>query len=179
MKKILFLFILTMFTCARSFSQEVIVTNQKSSEMYSKAKSWVAVNFKSANDVIQADIPNEKIIVKGISKNTLISKYGDKDIPFPWELGIVVTFDIKEGKYRYSVETSESPIDILSDERAEYMVDSVLKVTPGGGMIGKKGRESMKVNMINIQDQKNKVIKGNIESTASSIKSFMLKNDNW
>jgi hypothetical protein len=161
------------------FSQEVVTTNQKASEMYVKAKSWIALNFKSANDVIQADIPNEKIIAKGISKNYLTSKYGNQIINIPYDMGIIVTFDIKEGKYRYNVQTTESLAEVPTEGRAEAMVDSIIKVTPGGGLIGKKTREAMKLNMTDLQLQKNNIISKEIEITSLSIKEYMLKKDNW
>lgn len=130
MKKVFFLAILAV-TSIPLFSQEVITTNQKASEMYSNAKSWIALNFKSANDVIQADIPNQKIIAKGISKNFITAKYGNQVTNVPYDMGIIVTFDIKDGKYRYTIETTESIAEVPSDERAEIMADSIIKATPG------------------------------------------------
>jgi hypothetical protein len=161
------------------FSQEVITTNQKASEMYVRAKSWIALNFKSANDVIQADITNEKIIAKGVSKNYITTKYGNQIINVPYDIGIIVTFDIKEGKYRYNVQTTESTAEVPTPERAEAMVDSIIRVTPGGGLIGKKGREAMKLNMTDLQSQKNNIINKEIETTSLSIKEYMAKKDNW
>jgi len=76
MKKLLILLILLTNTFA--FSQtinndengyyEIIkVDSLSKKQIYNKSKEWIALNYKSANDVIQLDT-EDKIIVKGIFK---------------------------------------------------------------------------------------------------------------
>jgi hypothetical protein len=63
--------------------------------LYSKTKEWIALNYKSANDVIQlADKENYKIIAKGNFKTSMFMKEG-------W-IAHTLVLDFKDGKIRYS-----------------------------------------------------------------------------
>ena len=47
--------------------QGIVNSNIPASDLYTKAKLWIAENFRSANDVIQLDSPETgTIICKGI-----------------------------------------------------------------------------------------------------------------
>lgn len=63
------------------------------SDLYSKVKSWIALNYKSADDVIQLDDPsNDLVICKGNFTTSLFGKRG-------W-IGHTIKIDFKEGKIR-------------------------------------------------------------------------------
>lgn len=103
-----FLFILTFFTVQTIFGQIlkdslsgkyqctgiVLVDSVKKDELFSRTKEWIALNYKSANDVIQlADKETSKIILKGNFSTSLFLKQG-------W-LGHTLVLDFKDGKLRY------------------------------------------------------------------------------
>ena len=174
------LIVLLNITCLISHSQEIVTNELKASEMYPKMKEWVAMNFKSANSVIQVDIPNEKLVIKGIKKDILYSKFNNKSIPTDWSFDIVITLDFKDNKYRYNVETITSEeIWEMNDDEANRYVDSVVKNTPGGGLIGKKTKDDMKFNIISINQQKKEKLKLEKDKIIESIKKTMAKKDEW
>lgn len=63
--------------------------------LFTKAKEWITLNYKSANDVIQlADKESSKIIVKGNFKTFMAMKEG--------RLGHTLVLDFKDGRIRYT-----------------------------------------------------------------------------
>jgi hypothetical protein len=76
----------------QSQSTEMFEGIQKN-ELYSKVKTWIALNYKSADDVVQLDDPNNDLIIcKGNFPTSLFGKKG-------W-IGHTLTFDFKDGKIR-------------------------------------------------------------------------------
>ena len=72
-----------------------MVDSVKKDQLFSKAKEWIALNYKSANDVIQlVDKETSKIILKGNFSTSLFLKQG-------W-IGHTLVLDFKDGKFRYS-----------------------------------------------------------------------------
>jgi len=79
-----------------SYHEVVKVDSISADELYSRAKSWIALTYKSANDVIQLDDQNAgRIIVKG---NFEIIYYANQ----AW-VNHTLTIDFKEGRYRYDL----------------------------------------------------------------------------
>jgi len=67
----------------------------KADVIFTKAKEWIALNYKSAQDVIQlADKESLKIIVKGNFSSTLFMKQGF--------ISHTLVLDFKDGKMRYT-----------------------------------------------------------------------------
>lgn len=109
MREILLFFIMMSFTFSTSFGQSlkidslsgkyqstgiIQVDSLKKDQLFSKTKEWIALNYKSANDVIQlADKETSKIILKGNFSTSMFMKQG-------W-LGHTLVFDFKDGKLRY------------------------------------------------------------------------------
>ena len=64
------LFLIPLITLSQSVNEnkdgftEVIEVELSKEEIYNKIKEWVAINYKSAQDVIQLD-SKDKIIIKG------------------------------------------------------------------------------------------------------------------
>lgn len=80
-----------------TYSGVVNIDSTSKNDLYAKAKEWVALAFKSANDVIQLDdAPNGKLIAKGI---TVIKsgKYPAGNINFTLKI------ETKDNKYRYEI----------------------------------------------------------------------------
>jgi hypothetical protein len=73
----------------------VFVDSIKKDILFLKAKEWIALNYKSANDVIQlADKETCKIILKGAFSTSMFMKEG-------W-LEHTLVLDFKDGKFKYS-----------------------------------------------------------------------------
>ena len=64
--------------------------NIKAETLYSNAKIWVANNFGSANSVIQTDIPNTSLVLKGILEEDSYTTYK-----------FTLTLQFKDGRYKY------------------------------------------------------------------------------
>jgi len=77
--------------------QEVItVPNTNSQELYSRAKLWLAMTYRSAQDVIQLDDPdNGKIVAKGTFS---IVYYMNSAF-----IRHTLIIEIKDNRYRYTV----------------------------------------------------------------------------
>ncbi|TPE43942.1 DUF4468 domain-containing protein [Pontibacter mangrovi] len=74
---------------------EELSSNLSKDELFTKAKQWIALNYKSANDVIQlADQENGKIICRGNFSTNLFMKKG-------W-IEHTMILDFKDGKMRYT-----------------------------------------------------------------------------
>lgn len=83
------------------------VTNTTASTLYGNAKIWIANNFGSAKNVIQTDVPNSSIVIKGIIDE-------DTDVTYDFTL----TLQFKDGKYKYTLTdlvfhfwTAETPVE--------------------------------------------------------------------
>lgn len=72
------------------------VEGATSSELYSRAKAWVATAYRSAKDVIQLDDPNAaKLIVRG---NFHVAVYTND----AW-IRHTLTVEVKDGRFRYTL----------------------------------------------------------------------------
>lgn len=113
MKKIIYLFILTMFS-TNSFSQEklldilplengnvvytevVKVDSINKKELYNRAKKWFVLNYKSANAVIQLEDKEDGMI---IGKGNFRIKYYSRNPTIEHTLQI----ETRDGRYKYTV----------------------------------------------------------------------------
>ena len=77
----------------------VYKTDKTIEQVYSKAKEWIAVNFKSANAVVQLDT-SDKIIAKGI----LPFKMKSKEYIVNYEGDISLTIAMREGRYKIDLD---------------------------------------------------------------------------
>ena len=58
--------------------------------LYNNAKIWIANNFGSAKSVIQTDIPNSSIVIKGVLKEDGFTTYN-----------FTLTLQFKDNRYKY------------------------------------------------------------------------------
>jgi hypothetical protein len=101
MKKSFFLFLLIAVNAmAQTHTDVVNVEGKTKSELYNQALEWVAVAFRSANDVIQfKDLETGKIVCKGL----LQSKPVSMGVVTPGSTSFVLTISLKDDKYKYEV----------------------------------------------------------------------------
>jgi len=174
------LLVLAVFTCGfkAAYSQEILTVEKSAKDMYVSSKQWVATNFTSANSVIQVDVPSEKLLIKGVKKTIIYSTINNRNTPVDYVFDLIIMLDFKENKCRVNVQSSET-FPPLSPERVSEYVDSVIKATPGGGMLGKKFREEMKINTISMYKQKEEAVRNELEAIRVSLKNNLNKSDNW
>ncbi len=81
--------------------QGVVTSNIPANDLYTKAKLWIAENFRSANDVIQLDSPETGTIV---CKGIYVYDAGKLS-----EARVHMTFKIeaKENRFRYTISVND------------------------------------------------------------------------
>lgn len=73
--------------------EKIVETEMSTDYIYSKAKAWIALNYVSANDVIQLD-SNNKLISKGIFTTNYMGS---------GKFRHTLIIDIKDNKYRITI----------------------------------------------------------------------------
>lgn len=70
----------------------VNIQGQTASTIYANAKSWVATNFGSAKSVIETDVENSLLVLKGILTEDTYTTYK-----------FTLTLQFKDGRYKYTL----------------------------------------------------------------------------
>ena len=177
------LFLLSAIITNAQYSKSGIieVPGMKSTQIYNQSKEWFFTSFKSAKSVIDVDVINEKLMGKGNATISYNQKSGKYIVPVQYPIDINISIDIKDGKYRYKVETQvEFYDDSSASERANFIIDSSLKMTPGSGLLGNRIRLEMKENVRIGIVEKAKQVKEIIEGLEKSLKNHIKSSsDNW
>lgn len=80
-----------------SYSNVITADSTSKDELYTRAKEWIVLNYKSANDVIQLDDKQGgKIICKGVFNVTHV-------MGNVWNIDHTIILEFKEGKWRYTI----------------------------------------------------------------------------
>jgi hypothetical protein len=118
MKKLfLFLLFIPFISSAQPYTKVVEIPNQNAEAMYYKAREWVAINFRSANDVIQLDdAKNLKIVAKGY----LHAYYVLRKKSIPHYVRFTLMVDFKDNKYRYYINPEEIVISTIAGSSYDY-----------------------------------------------------------
>lgn len=97
--------------------QGVVTTKIPAKDLYTKAKLWIAENFKSANDVIQLDSPETgSIICKGIyvqNAGTLTEFRGH----FTFKI------EAKDNRFRYTITVTDIRSGTKDVSSYQYFID--------------------------------------------------------
>jgi hypothetical protein len=121
MKKILLplFFILPLFSICQELSEVIEVKGKTADQLYSSAREWFALTFKSANDVLQMDDPIAgKLIGKGSTyvSESYVSGKGLTAIPITleWYPNFSIKVEVREGRYKCDISditiTSSAPV---------------------------------------------------------------------
>lgn len=95
----------------------IYVDSIKKDDLFLRAKHWAALNYRSANDVIQlADKESSKIILKGNFQDSFL-------VTDCW-LGHTLVLDFKDGKVRY-LYTDFSYSDMNSNKHLSFEGNSL------------------------------------------------------
>lgn len=108
MKRIIYSLLLALFSFS-AYCQDttavVTVPNQTAAQLYKGAKQWIALNFKSAQDVIQFDdSASKKIIVKG---KKILNPGIIESVYFSYRFCFALELQFKDGRYKYTFSNSE------------------------------------------------------------------------
>jgi hypothetical protein len=110
-------------------------------QLYSKAREWVAINFKSAKDVVQLeDATSGKIIAKGLMTSPSYGTLGLTNAVH--YIKFTTTIDVRPGRYRIVLS------DFSNDDASNYQVrtgGSLDKPKPSA-WVTKRTWEEMKSN---------------------------------
>ena len=126
MKKLLFLFLIAPFLLiaqetfkieGNTYTKVFQVNELNESDIHQKLNEFIALNFKSANDVIQLNTPT-KIICKGNFIVNYVSSASGNKSTIPIRCGANFTFSIREGRYKVDIETPTSLYNTLT--KADY-----------------------------------------------------------
>jgi len=114
MKKTKFILVFILFANRTVFAQgstdstlsyskvEYVDSTLKSSELFTRAREWFALTFRSSNDVIQLeDKQNGKLIGKGAFKYTSRILYGSEGTK-GW-VYYTLTIQVKDGRYKFDL----------------------------------------------------------------------------
>jgi len=189
MKKVLLLVVMAVFSVSNLFSQNVVlpvdsvtgeisfkdiikVDSVSSSELYIRARQWVATTFVSAKDVIQMDDKQSgTIIVKAMTdvRTTFMVKSPCGVVTY------TLTINVKDGKYKYLFSNLWHSTDYNVAPRSTIITPGDLKKEkPGGGMMSM----GMK-NWNGIKQQAKDSIELLIVSLKQSMNKQPTKTDNW
>lgn len=115
-----------------SFSEVVSIENISKSELYNRAKQWIAITFKSASSVIQLDDKESGIIIsKGFS--IIYINNGIAGI-ISQKMYYTLYLHIKDGRYKYNFtdiyygDSSENACEGIITDKV-FMIKGVDKKT--------------------------------------------------
>jgi hypothetical protein len=217
MKKLIYLFLTVLITLSVSAQDinktndgytEVVDVELTKKEIHQKINEWIAVNYKSANDVIQLNT-EDKVIAKG---NFLVNLIGGK-YTFTYRINNTLSFSIRDNKYKIDLIPTggttattgvSSGVDFGTDLFSYYItqknlskeefsivsVEASIKGLLAAGYSEKKSKKMTNNYVVKKIDDlyevylKNKLVWDNdIKSTFQSIKDYVIKsnndNDDW
>jgi len=211
MKKLVYLFLTVLITLSVSAQDinktndgytEVVDVELTKKEIHQKINEWIAVNYKSANDVIQLNT-EDKVIAKG---NFLVyfdvNKYN-----FAYRINNTLSFSIRDNKYKIDLIPTggttattgvSSGVDVGTELFSSYItqknlskeefsivsVEASMKAFLAMGYSEKKSKKMVdkwvvkKIGGLHKTYLKNKPVWDNeIKSTFQSIKDYVIKSD--
>jgi len=98
---------LPLFTFSQEYSEVIEVPGKTADQLYSSAREWFAITFKSATDVLKMDDPvSGKLIGKGsshITESYVMSGLIKVPITLDWQPSFTIGIAIKDGKYKCDI----------------------------------------------------------------------------
>ena len=183
---LLLLFILstsTLIAQDNKFHEVVNIPSKSSEFLYKNAKEWFALNFKSAQDVIQLDDPNEKKIIGKASK---VVYWKVKSVNCQAIVFYTLMVQFKDERYKYDIEPTEIKIPGGSSYAYDEMVymgteeglKQQLKKTGSAWMFGKKMMAQ------SLESNKNivRIIDSSLMETVTNLTNSLMKeskDSNW
>ncbi|HEX8425092.1 DUF4468 domain-containing protein [Hymenobacter sp.] len=126
-----------------TYSEIVTVDGVKQSELYSRAKLWLALTFDDAKDVIKVDEKDAGLL--------LIRAYTDLPIrltqgslaPVNQEAGYMMTLNFKDGRYKYTLTNYNLIVGSLAVPVEKEISAQMSKPKNKGAFIAKQYEEQV------------------------------------
>lgn len=136
MKKLVLiaLIALPLFSFSQEYSEVVQAEGKTTDQLYSIAREWFALTFKSANDVLQMDDPVAgKLIGKGsvYVSESFVSGKGLTAVPInlEWYPGFTIKIEVREGRYKCDITditvTSSAPVMGTVEQPYQNYLDNI------------------------------------------------------
>ncbi len=143
---------------AQEYSEVVEVPGKNVDELYTTAREWFAVTYKSANDVLQMDDPVAGVIIGKGAMHVTESYVAGKGlyaapIKLDWYPSFTLKVAIREGRYKYDITNInvsaavasfgnvENPFEMYLDKKDYFKNGSdakwVIANPPEGMKVGK------------------------------------------
>ena len=188
-KLILILLFSPIFLSAQEYSEIVDMPGKTIDQLYSSAREWFALTFKSANDILKMDDPIAGKII-GNGSTILVESYtagwAKVAVDIFFNVEFIITISLKENKYKAVI----SDIYI----KRSYSVNSSLtdlERKPYADYIAEKGIYKNKSNPENTKSKENRAVsiayynlicktEDRMKSILKSLESKMKKSEeNW
>ena len=108
-------------TEGNTYTKVIQAKELSQADIHQKLNEFIAINFKSANDVIQLNTPS-KIICKGNFILNTMSSLSGKKTSIPLRCGANFVFSIKDNRYKVDIETPTSVTNTLNNDDYTNMI---------------------------------------------------------
>lgn len=108
-------------TEGNTYTKVIHAKELSQADIHQKLNEFIALNFKSANDVIQLNTPS-KIICKGNFILNAISSISGKKTSIPFRCGANFIFSIKDNRYKVDIEAPTSVKNTLNNDEITNMM---------------------------------------------------------
>ena len=108
-------------TEGNTYTKVIQAKELSQADIHQKLNEFIALNFKSANDVIQLNTPS-KIICKGNFILNTTSSLSGKKTSIPLRCGANFVFSIKDNRYKVDIETPTSVTNTLNNDDYTNMI---------------------------------------------------------
>lgn len=127
MKNIFILcFVFFALTVSAQSWETVSYEGKTAEEIQKKIHTWIAQNYRSAQDVIQQSDPG-KVIAKGGSTVSPLYDDGRVAVHYDWPYRYTLDFEIKDGRFRFDVyDILIEPIE--GSRKTSYTYDQMLAI---------------------------------------------------
>lgn len=210
MKKIIVSFFLfTLSITAQNFKVEdksitliYEVKDKNKEELFSKISKWIALNYNSAQNVIQlSDINSGNIIVKGVNSINLPIKalsmfsLGGNPTTITLEYNHITEITVKDGKFRIINHYENKPKEISKNDKYRWVVEYLnfngipqeileterKELEPGlvSAFVGKKKRDLFFGQHYKESNDANNILLESAKKTIMSLVSSTIENDGF
>ena len=107
-------------TEGNTYTKVIHAKELSQADIHQKLNEFIAINFKSANDVIQLNTPS-KIICKGNFILNAISSLSGKKTLIPLRHGANFVFSIKDNRYKVDIEPTSVTNTLNNDDLTNMM----------------------------------------------------------
>lgn len=109
-------------TEGNTYTKVIQAKELSQADIHQKLNEFIALNFKSANDVIQLNTPS-KIICKGNFIYNSVSSLSGKKTSIPLRCGANFVFSIKDNRYKVDIEPTSVTNTLNNDDLTTVVLE--------------------------------------------------------